>query len=414
MSGLIACLSELARKHRQELGLLVAIAVVVLFTASLDSSYRTRTAYNAKEILRQTSLLGIFALGAAVVIISGGIDLSSGAMIAFSGTVCASIVFLLAPVNSDGVPMTENLNPGILAAAFLGTLLVALLVGSLHAWLITTVHLPPFVATLASLVGLRSLARVLIQDVTWAASTQGSTQKIYVYDSTFRMLGEWWVPLAAFLVLSGLLWVLLSRMVVGRHLYAMGGNEEAARLSGIRTGRLKWLAYCIGSMTSAVAGILYLGFLGTANPTELAMGYELNAIAAAVVGGCSLLGGVGTVAGTMLGALFLRVVIDSVAKTVKADADDFEGMVVGILVILAVALMELRTAGGLRKKFVSGPLGLVGIVALALLAGVIVALMQDRNTTTVQHKLTVGGATALSVLVLLSIKRFFESRDRRL
>ena len=184
-------------------------------------------------------------------------------------------------------------------------------------------------------------------------------------------------------------------------------------MSGIRTDRLKWLAYCIGSVTSAIAGILYLGFLGTADPTSTAMGYELNAIAAAVVGGCSLMGGIGTIAGTALGALFLRVVIDSVAKTVKVAANDFEGMVVGILVVLAVAFNELRTAGGLRKKFFAGGLGSVSIVVLSLLAGTITALMQDRNNTTLQKKLIWGASTMGAVLVLLSVKKFLESRPAR-
>lgn len=413
MSGLIAWLLELARKHRNELGLLVAIGVVVAFTATVDSSYRTKTEYNAKEILRETSLLGIFALGAAIVIISGGIDLSSGAMIAFSGTICASIILLLVPTNENGVPDTENISAGVIAAAFAGTILVALIVGSFHAWLITAVHLPPFVATLASLVGLRSLARVLVQDVTQAATTEGSSTKMYINDKQFLQLGEWWIPLTVFFVLALVLWILMGRTVVGRHLYAMGGNEEAARLSGIRTDRLKWLAYCIGSVTSAIAGILYLGFLGTADPTSAAMGYELNAIAAAVVGGCSLMGGIGTVPGVMLGALFLRVVIDSVAKTVKIAANDFEGLVVGLLVVLAVAFNELRSAGGLRKKFFTGGLGIVNIFVLAILAGTIVALMKNRLTTSPQTKLVWGFTTAGVVLVLLSVKKFLESRDTR-
>jgi len=410
VSGLIAILLQFARKHRNELGLLVAIVVVVVFTGTVDSSYRTKTLYNAKEILREASLLGIFALGAAIVIISGGIDLSSGAMIAFSGTICASIILLLAPTDENGVPITENLGAGILLTGFAGTLLVAILVGSFHAWLITSVQLPPFVATLASLVGLRSLARVLVQDVTKAATTEGSTTKIYITDKQLLQLGEWWVPLTVFLVLALLLWGLLSWSVTGRHLYAMGGNEEAARLSGIRIVRLKWLAYCIGSVTAAIAGILYLGYLGTADPTGLAMGYELNAIAAAVVGGCSLTGGIGTILGTALGALFLRVVIDSVGKTVKADANDFEGMVVGLLVVLAVAFNELRTAGGFRKKFFTGGLGLVNVFVLALLSGTVVALMQNRNTVPLKAKLVSGGLTATVVFVVLLLKKLLESR----
>ena len=386
--------------HRNELGLLIAVLAVAWFTASVDESYRTKPAENAREILREASLLGIFSLGAAVVIIAGGIDLSSGSMTAFSGAVCASIILVLAPVDEFGNPVTENLPLAILLAAVVATVGVGVLVGTFHAWLITVIGLPPFVATLASLVGLRSLARVLVQEVTAGYGAQGRSTQIYVYDDLFHRLGaEWWIPLTIFLVLSAAMWILLSRTVVGRHLYALGGNEEAARLSGIQTDRLKWLAYCLGTVTASIAGILYTGYVGMSNPATQGVGYELYAIAAAVVGGCSLSGGIGTVAGTMLGALFLRVVIDSVAKTVKEHPDEFQGLIVGVLVVLAVAFNELRDSGALRKKFFPGGLGIVTIFVLTVLAGTVTAAMSDTN------KLTNGLIAAGAVLVLLAAKK---------
>ncbi len=169
-------------------------------------------------------------------IISGGIDLSSGSVIAFSGAICAAIMLALAPLDASGAPDTSQLGGGIFAAAIAGTLVVGFLIGTLHAWLITVIGLPPFVATLASLVGLRSLARVFVQEVTASLTPTGKTTQIYIFDPSFSKLGStWWIPLCIFLVLSVLAWVLMSRTVVGRHLYAMGGNEAAARLSGIRT-----------------------------------------------------------------------------------------------------------------------------------------------------------------------------------
>ncbi len=344
---------RLARQHSSELGLLAAVVAVVLLTTVFSDAYRDKPLQNAQEILRQTSLLGVFALGAAVVIISGGIDLSSGSVIAFSGAICAAIMLALAPLDASGAPDTSQLSGGIFAAAIAGTLVVGFLIGTLHAWLITVIGLPPFVATLASLVGLRSLARVFVQEVTATLTPTGKTTQIYVFDPSFSKLGStWWIPLCIFLVLSVLAWVMMSRTVVGRHLYAMGGNEAAARLSGIRTDKLKWLAYCVGAMTASVAGILYTAEVGTAAPQVQGLGYELNAIAAAVVGGCSLQGGVGLIPGTMLGVLFLRVVIDAVAKIVKVGADDYQGMIVGFLVVLAVAFNELRQAGrGTGKQF---------------------------------------------------------------
>ncbi|MCA9040683.1 MAG: ABC transporter permease, partial [Planctomycetaceae bacterium] len=355
-----------------ELGLLIAICLVVFFTGIVDDSYRVKTAYNAKEILRQTSLLGIFALGAAIVIISGGIDLSSGSVIAFSGMVCCAIMMWLAPLDDAGNPDTTNLGVGIILLAVLGTIIVGLLIGTFHTWLITVIGLPPFVATLASLVGLRSLGRVLIQDINEALTEAGSNSKFYISDPLFNDLGRiWWIPVVIFLVISFLLWLLMSRTLVGRHLYAMGGNEEAARLSGIRTEKQKWLAYCIGAVTASIAGILFCSYVGEANPESAGLGYELNAIAAAVIGGCSLTGGIGTITGTMLGALFLRVVIDSVAKTVKGSPDEFEGMIVGLLVVLAVAFNELRTGAIRQKQFFPGPLGIVNLFILSGLIGIL-------------------------------------------
>jgi len=360
-------------RYRNEIGLAVATIIVLIFTGSVNSSYRDFPARNAENILRETALLGIFALGAGTVIIAGGIDLSSGSVIAFSGTIFCSVCMLMAPKEGTE-PLTDELTVGILLAAFLATMLAAFLVGTFHTWLITVIELPPFVATLASLVGLRSLAKLLIQDVTRIArETRTGKSTIGIADEMFRALGnEWWIPVVIFIVLAIGLWLLLSKTVVGRHLYAMGGNEDAARLSGIRTDRLKWLAYCIGSMTAATAGILYASYVGTSEPTRDGMGYELNAIAAAVVGGCSLTGGVGTVAGIMLGAMFLKVVIDSVAKTFESRPDLVEGLVVGILVVLAVAFNELRGSKSVKKQFFPGGLGWINVGILTLLAGAIV------------------------------------------
>jgi ribose/xylose/arabinose/galactoside ABC-type transport system permease subunit len=392
-SGLVR---RLAGQHSNELGLLAAIVVVVGVTTVFSDAYREKTLQNAQEILRQTSLLGVFALGAAIVIISGGIDLSSGAVIAFSGSVCGAILLALAPVDALG---NQIISPAVFAAAIGGTLLTGFLIGTLHAWLITVVGLPPFVATLASLVGLRSLARVFVQEVTAALTKTGKTTQIYVYNETFSSLGTtWWIPLGIFLALSFLAWVLMSRTVVGRHLYAMGGNEAAARLSGIRTDQLKWLAYCLGAMTASIAGILYTAEVATANPAVQGRGYELNAIAAAVVGGCSLQGGVGLVSGTMLGVVFLRVVIDSVAKLVRVGADDYEGIIVGFLVVLAVAFNELRQAGrGAGKQFFPGMLGVMAIGILALLAGVLTTIMVGKQAGIAVFTVSLVGLALIKV-----------------
>jgi len=359
--------------HRHESVLFGAILVVLLLTTLLDTqhNYYHNTWTSAVDITRQTSMLGIFALGAAIVIIAGGIDLSSGSVIAFSGTTCATIMLLLAPEEMIGA---QPVGLGVIMIAITGTLFVGFLIGSLHAWLITTVGLPPFVATLATLVGLRSFSRAIVENITEAVIGAPTTQ-IQIFDSSFRYLAtSVWIPAALFIGLAALCWLLLSRTVTGRHLYALGGNEQAARLSGIQTDRLKWLAYCLSAILSSIAGIIYIAEESVADPQTLGRGYELNAIAAAVVGGCSLQGGIGTIPGTLLGALFLRSVIDGVAKVIKTGADVYEGLIVGCVVVFAVAFSQTRTQSrGMR--FFAGPLGLVTILNLSILAAALAALI---------------------------------------
>jgi ribose/xylose/arabinose/galactoside ABC-type transport system permease subunit len=343
---------------QNEIGLLAALILVVVTTAALDSqhSYLRNPGGNLLDILRQAGMLGIFALGAAVVIIAGGIDLSCGSMIALAGTVFGSILVLLAP---EEMRAFRPVGAWPIAAAVVGTLAAGFLVGSLHTFLVTQIRIPPFIATFGSLVGLRSGARVLIEHVTRRlTNTERGTTQIEVYDPTFRGFTRWqlklptfsgdWmelpVPISAlvFLVLAVFIGLLMGRTVLGRHLYALGGNEAASRLSGLHNNRLKWFVYCLSSMLCSIAAIFYVGDQGLAQPEQLARGYELNAIAAAVVGGCSLQGGKGTVLGTVLGVLFLRTVLDAVAKIFHVGADLYEGMIVGIVVVLAVAINLLR------------------------------------------------------------------------
>ena len=393
-------------RQRHELGLLIAIAICLVVTAVLDSqhNYWTNPRASAIDIVRQTSLLGIFAVGAAVVIIAGGIDLSSGSVIAFGGTICATIMFAL---DKENMLAAQPISKGVVAVAILGTMLVGFLIGSLHVWLITVIGLPPFVATLATLVGLRSFGRAIVENV-----TQRSTQ-IQIYDEDFRYLAtSVWIPALVFVLLAGLMWLLLSRTVTGRHLYAMGGNEQAAMLSGIRTDRLKWLAYSLSSMLAAVAGIFYIGDQAVADPQTLGRGYELNGIASAVVGGCSLQGGAGTIQGTVLGALFLRIVIDGVAKVIKTGADVYEGLIVGVVVVVAVAFNQLRAGGGRRRQLFPGALGIVNILNLALLSGALTALMGPKLLGTIfpVGANVLGMGAGIVALVLLSTVGLVERR----
>jgi ribose/xylose/arabinose/galactoside ABC-type transport system permease subunit len=384
----------------QELALIGAIVAVVVLTMLLDSNhiYWNEPLSTAANIARRTAMLGIFSLGAAVVIIAGGIDLSVGSMIAFSGTICATFMVLMAP---EAMANSTPLGTNVVVLAILGTLFVGFLVGSLHAWLIAIVRLPPFIATLGTLVGLRSLARVICSQVT-ESMLHARNSQIAITDERFRAMAiQVRNPIIIFLVLAVILWLMMSRTVVGRHIYALGGNEQAARLSGIRTERVKWLAYCIGAMTASIAGVLYIGDQAVAAPANLGQGYELNAIAAAVVGGCSLVGGAGTIWGTVLGVLFLQVVIYGVGTVVKENADMYQGLVVGLVLVCTSAFSQFRESAGAGKRLFPGPLGSAAILALALLAGTLMSLVANKSVA-----ISTGVAT---LAVLVSVK-ILESR----
>ena len=406
--------------QRHQLGLVAAIFVVLFCTTILDEhhNYVAKWDVSLIDLLRQTTMLSLIALGAAVVIIAGGIDLSAGSVIAFSASICATFMVLLAP---DAVNQSLPLGTGVIVTSIVGTLLIGLLIGSLHAWLITEVGLPPFVATLGTLVGLRSLSRAIVENVT-QSMLGGARTQINIADKSFRelsgaMSGTVWNLSILVAIVAAFLWLLLSKTVTGRHLYALGGNEQAARLSGIQTNRMKWLAYCVSAFLSSVAGVLYVSQLSVADPQTLARGYELNAIAASVVGGCSLQGGLGTIPGTLLGALFLRVVIDGVAKIIKTGADVYEGLIVGVLVVFAVTFTKSSDAmSSTRSKLFSGSLGWVTILNLTLLAGVMMALLGAklvRGRVQMDAAWLASIAVAATLCLLLIIRSTVTSRTKR-
>ncbi len=384
-----------------EWSLLLAIVIAIIFTAIVDTNhtYLFRPVESLRDIARNSAMLGIFSLGAAVVIIAGGIDLSSGSMIALSGTVCSVTMLALAPAEMMAFKPVGSV---VVLVAVLASLLTGFFVGTLHAWLITVVRLPPFIATLATLVGLRSFARAVCESST-AILTPTKSALINVADPTFKAVRDnVWFSVITFLVLAFFTWIMLSRTVLGRHLKALGGNEQAARLAGIRTENVKWFAYCFGAMTAALAGLFYVANESVAAPVNQGRGHELNAIAAAVVGGCSLSGGVGTVQGTILGALFLRVVIDAVSKIIKTGADVYEGLIVGVVVVLAVTFAQ--GLNGLRndRRFLPGSLGLCTIPVLALLAGSLASMTTGA---------AVGLATGFTSFIVLAALRIWENRS---
>lgn len=385
-----------------EFKLILSWLLVVLATMALDTNhtYWNASADSAQLILRQTVLLGFFALGAAIIIISGGIDLSSGSVIAMSATVFGSLMIVLDPNGFKSGHVSTN----AVVLSIAGTLLVGAMVGTLHAWLITSVGLPPFVATLATLVGLRSFSRGLTPTLT------GGKSQIDFPDTGLRDILKDVTTISIVFVLFALfLWFLMSRTVTGRHLQAMGGNEQAAKLSGIQTDRLKWLAYVIGAVSASIVGIISFADNGSAKPDIMARGYELNAIAASVIGGCSLQGGVGTIPGTILGCLFLRTIIDAVQKIVGAGADVYEGMIVGIVVVVAVTFSQRGGGKIAGKKYFSNLIGWSVIPTLGLLSGLsYLMFFSERKWYSGQQAFLFG----LAVVIALIVRAWLESRPK--
>lgn len=336
---------------RREFWLVVAIVVVMLAVHAISTrGHVLQTsaflgAANLTNLAKDIGMLGIFALGAGIVIIAGGIDLSTGSVICFAGMMCAKMpewirgfdLFLahrfgwwtpLFVAQVDGVAQpVDSVLLTILVLAI--TLFVGLCVGILHAMLVVKLDLPPFVVTLGTMAALRSVASLI------------TTGVIELTDERILALGSnWQVPVGLFLVECVLLAVLMRSTVIGRRLQAMGGNEEAARLSGLSIGRLKLFAYAVGSLTATLAGIVYLAHVGSAD-SRAGIGYELSGIAAAVIGGCNLKGGSGSIVGILLGAVLLKTVVNGTLYVIPHGSTEWEGLIVGVVVILAVLLGKL-------------------------------------------------------------------------
>jgi len=318
----------------QEWGLVAGILAVLAVIYFLDRDHAFFQKYSLQTLLHRVALFGVLALGAAVVIIAGGIDLSTGAVVALTSVVSAKL--LTEWLHSGGT--SEQPPPaGIVAVTIVLTLLLGMTIGLIHALMINGLRLPPFIATLATMAGLRSLATLLCQNKT-----------INVPFNAYRAMGkEFWITLSIFTCVAMFMSILMGWTVPGRHLFALGGNETAARLSGLRTNRLKAVAYGLSGTLSALGGIMFTGLGGQAD-SRLGTTYELTAITAAVVGGCSLSGGVGSIHGTVLGLLLTQIVLKGTGIVVHGiDSTQIEGLVLGTVVLLAVAFNQrFRGASG--------------------------------------------------------------------
>nr|WP_272214468.1 ABC transporter permease [Marinicella sp. W31]MDC2880079.1 ABC transporter permease [Marinicella sp. W31] len=289
---------------------------------------------NGLTVLLQTSVIGLLGIGMTMVIITGGIDLSVGSVLALSGVITAMSV-------KAGLPVAPAMLVGVVAGA---------LCGAFNGFVITRLRIPPFVATL----GMMLIARGLALQLTGARpiSQLGEAFGVLGNGALFRVVEMQangfpkvifpGIPYPAILMFAMAIAAayLLNRRQVGRHIYATGSNEEAARLSGVRTNRTKLFAYTMSGALAGIAGNVLMSRLVTAQPSEGVM-YELDAIAAAVIGGASLSGGVGTISGTMIGAFIIGILRNGL--NMAGVSAFIQQIVIGFVVIGAVWIDQVRS-----------------------------------------------------------------------
>ncbi|MFJ8195506.1 substrate-binding domain-containing protein [Streptomyces sp. NPDC096152] len=300
-------------------GALTALVVLVIALSALSGDFLTTD--NLLNIGVQAAVTAILAFGVTFVIVSAGIDLSVGSVAALSATVLAW------SATSAGVPVVLAV---VLAVA------TGIVCGLVNGFLIAYGKLPPFIATLAMLSVGRGLSLVI---------SQGSP--IALPDSVSHLgdtLGGWLpVPVLVMVVMGLLTAFVLGRTYIGRSMYAIGGNEEAARLSGLKVKKQKLAIYALSGLFAAAAGIVLAARLSSAQP-QAAQGYELDAIAAVVIGGASLAGGTGKASGTLVGALILAVLRNGL--NLLSVSAFWQQVVIGVVIALAVLLDTVRRKAG--------------------------------------------------------------------
>jgi ribose transport system permease protein len=355
----------------------ILVIVLVLYGLILASSPKARTLGNHQNIAQRLALYGVLTLGAGILIIVGGIDLSIGSVFGLAG-VCL------------GVLLNRGLSPGL---AVLAVLAVAGVIGLFHGLLVTRLRLQPFIVTLCGLFIYRGLAywlalpdpgaplRGLVRFVTLGAVygdmplQQGSAGNVGIGEISktmptllylangypeFPTLSQWpvvghlftwigYVPLRFWLLLAlaAVAAVVLHLSVYGRYFYAIGSNEQAARYAGIPTDRYKVIAYVTCAALAGLGGILQMLELQTVSPSTAGLSYELYAITGAVLGGCSLRGGEGTVVGILLGTAVLPLLRNLI--NFSGIPDDLEFTVIGVALLLGTISDEILKRRAARR-----------------------------------------------------------------
>jgi ribose transport system permease protein len=308
-------------RRRAQLGTLLGLTLLgllaILWIALAFSTNSFWTYNNISNLLRQGAMTAILAIGETFVIITAGIDLSVGAVVGFTSVIIAWLLTHDFPI----------------WAAILITLGIGLIIGAFHGFGITTLGLPPFIMTLATLTALRGIGLLI---------TNGATISITNTDFTGFSRGDLLgVPNLFWMVLVVAVpsYIFLHHSRYGRYLFAIGSNTEAARLSGVNTVRMIYIAYILSALCAAFVGILLAARIGIGNATQ-AEGWELQAIASSVIGGTSLFGAVGSVHGPLLGS-FILTTINNGANLLNVNSF-WQRVITGGLIIVIVYFDGLR------------------------------------------------------------------------
>jgi len=300
-------LKNILFKYISLIGLLALCIIIALI------SPRFLTVSNMLNVLTQVSVNAILAIGMSFVILTGGIDLSVGSVLAITGAVVASFA------KTGG-----NILPGVIV-----TLIIGAAIGLINGMLVSKGKVQAFIVTLATMTIFRGVTYVY----TNGNPISGLGNNISFIGNS-SILG---VPLPIFFIVAVLLiaWYALNQTRFGRYIYALGGNEDSARRSGINTDKIKTLVYVISGITAAIAGIIVTSRIGSASPNA-GVGFELDAIAAVVLGGTSLAGGEGKVTGTIIGALIIGVLNNGL--NLMGVSPFYQAIAKGIVILLAVLM----------------------------------------------------------------------------
>ena len=297
--------------HIQDFGALIALVLLVVVIGVISPEFRTLS--NFLSLLRQSSINGFIAFGMTCVILTGGIDLSVGSVLALSTALCAGFI-------TNGVPV----GLAMVLALIIGTAL-----GAVSGLLVTKGRLQPFIATLITMTVYRGPTMIFMDGKPISNLGDSFTLKVVGKGNFYHIP----IPAITFVVMFLIFMFVLEKTTFGRRVYATGSNEQSAKLAGINVNRTKLITYAISGCMSALSGLILLSRLSSAQPT-LGSGYELDAIAAVALGGTSMNGGRGRVWGTFVGILIIAVLNNGL--NILGVSSYYQDVVKGIVILIAV------------------------------------------------------------------------------